>query len=283
MPLKFISYNRGLINFPVLIQLKTLNIKGIVLNIYLYKHGFPRTDTEEPKLSTTDSNKSDYFDFARLEQLIKEGKCDCNSLLPVIKRFSEDYAALEQQVARLLRDNKELTVQMVEISRSLDLASRIDPMTGLANRRDIMEKITREYSRATRHKSTFSIILADVDNFKQINEVYGYNAGDDVLVEISRVLMSCLRSEDICARWKGEAFLVLLPETAEKGAATVASKIHESIDMTEFKAQKPGIRTTISLGICEYNSDQTLFDCIIRAEQALHKAKADGKNQLCIA
>jgi diguanylate cyclase len=234
-------------------------------------------------LSTTDSNKSDYFNFSRLEQLINEGKCDCKALLPVIKRFSEDYAALEQQVAKLNRENKDLNVQMVEISRSLDLASRIDPMTGLANRRDIMEKITREYSRATRHKSTFSIILADIDNFKQINEIYGFNAGDDVLVEISRVLMSCLRNEDICARWKGEAFLVLLPETPEKGAVTVARKIHEAIDMTEFKAQKPGIRTTISLGICEYNSDQTLFDCIIRAEQALHNAKAAGKNQLCIA
>lgn len=236
-------------------------------------------------MSTKDShrNQTDYFDFARLEQLIKAGQCDCNALLPVIKRFSEDYCKLEQQVARLTKENKDLNTQLGEISRSLDLASRIDPMTGLANRRDIMEKITREYSRATRHKSTFSIILADVDNFRQINDTYGYNAGDDVLVEISRVLMSCLRSEDICARWKGEAFLVLLPETPENGAVTVARKIHESIDMTEFKAQKPGIRTTISLGICEYNADQTLFDCIIRAEKALQKAKDAGKNQLSIA
>ena len=236
-------------------------------------------------MATTDSsmNQTDYFDFARLEQIIKEGNYDINALLPVLKRFSGDFTKQEQQIARLTKENKELTLQLVEISRSLEHAGRIDPMTGLANRRDIMEKITREYSRATRHKTTFSIILADVDNFKQINETYGFNAGDDVLVEISRVLISCLRNEDICARWKGEAFLILLPETPINGATTVATKIHESIDMTEFKAQKPGIRTTVSLGICEYSSDQTLFDCIIRAEQALKKAKDAGKNQLCIA
>lgn len=232
-------------------------------------------------MSTTDSpwHSTDYFDFPRLEQLIREGKCDCNSLLPVIRRFSEDYDKLEQQTARLARENRDLNQQLVEMARSLELASRIDPMTGLANRRDIMEKINREYSRATRHKSTFSIILADIDNFKLINETYGFNAGDDVLVEMSRVLMSCLRNEDICARWKGEAFLVLLPETPQHGAITVAQKIHQSVDMTEFKAQKPGIHVTVSLGICEYNSDQTLFDCIIRAEQALHQAKEAGKNQ----
>jgi diguanylate cyclase (GGDEF)-like protein len=92
-------------------------------------------------------------------------------------------------------------------------------------------------------------------------------------------MMSCIRNEDVCARWGGEEFLFLLTETNIDGAEYVARKIHESILMTEFKAQKPGIRITVSLGLCEYNLGQTVYECITRADQALQQAKQGGKNR----
>jgi diguanylate cyclase len=214
-------------------------------------------------------------DIGQFENIIAEG----NPLYPKFKLLLESYKKLAHHAEGLAYENELLGTQLVELNRSLDLATRIDPMTGLANRRHIKEKVEQEYSRAQRHNRIFSIILADIDNFTKINDTYGYNAGDDVLVEISRVFMGCFRQEDICARWGGEEFLILLPETTIEGALAVAQKIHESIAMTEFKANKPGIRTTISIGLSEYKPGQALFECVSRADHALQQAKKSGKNR----
>jgi len=214
-------------------------------------------------------------DISLFEHVIAEG----NPLYPKFKLLLESYKNLAHCTKNLARENELLATQLVELNRSLDLATRVDPMTGLANRRHIKEKVEQEYSRAQRHKRTFSIILADIDGFKKINDIYGYNAGDDVLVEISRVFRGCVRQEDVCARWGGEEFLILLPETTLEGALAVAQKIHESVAMTEFKAHKPGIRTTISIGLSEYKPGQSAFECVTRADHALQQAKKTGKNR----
>ena len=214
-------------------------------------------------------------DISQFEKIIADG----NPLFPKFKLLLESYKKLARRTEHLAYENVVLNTRLVELGRSLDLATRIDPMTGLTNRRHIKEMVEQEYSRAQRHNRTFSIILADIDSFNKINDTYGYNAGDDVLVEISRVFKGCVRNEDICARWGGEEFLILLPETAIDGALAVAQKIHESVSMTEFKAYKPGIRTTISIGLSEYKQGQALFECVSQADNALQQAKKAGKNR----
>jgi len=214
-------------------------------------------------------------DISQFENIMADG----NPLYPKFRSLLENYKKLAHRTESLTYENELLTTQLVELNRSLDLATRIDPMTGLVNRRHIKEKVEQEYSRAQRHNRTFSVILADIDGFKKINDTYGYNAGDDVLVEISRVFKGCVRHEDVCARWGGEEFLILLPETTIEGALAVAQKIHESVAMTEFKAYKPGIRTTISIGFSEYKPGQALFECVSKADHALHQAKKAGKNR----
>ena len=213
--------------------------------------------------------------ISQFEHIIADG----NPLYPKFKLLLESYKKLAHRMESLAYENEAVATQLVELNRSLDLATRVDPMTGLANRRYIKEKVEQEYSRAQRHNRTFSIILADIDGFKRINDTYGYNAGDDVLVEIARVFRGCIRHEDVCARWGGEEFLILLPETTLEGALAVAQKIHESVAMTEFKATKPGIRTTVSIGLSEYKPGQALFECVSRADHALHQAKKTGKNR----
>jgi len=217
-------------------------------------------------------------DISQFENVIADG----NPLFPKFKLLLESYRKLARHSEKLSHDNGILNTRLVELGRSLDLASRIDPMTGLINRRHIKELVEQEYSRAQRHNRTFSIILADIDNFKKINDTYGYYAGDDVLVEISRVFRGCVRNEDVCARWGGEEFLILLPETTIDGALAVAQKIHKSVSMTEFKAYKPGIRTTISIGLSEHVGGQTLFECVSRADKALQQAKKSGKNRYIV-
>jgi len=217
------------------------------------------------------------------ELVITVGKDMGNPLTHEFRRLYELFKRASKQAEDSGREVERLKTQLAEMSRSLNLASRIDPLTRLANRRDILEKIEQEHSRAFRHKRTFSLILVDIDDFKQINDTYGINVGDDVLVEIACVLRECVRSEDICSRWGGEEFLFLLPETGIEGALSVAQKVIQTVEMTVFKVNRPGIRTTVSLGVCNYHSGQTVIDCLNSAENALLIAKQKGKNGFVVA
>lgn len=219
----------------------------------------------------------------RCEFIISVGTYADNPLLSDFSRLLELARESVKHAESASLEISRLNTQLVEMTRSLDLASRIDPLTGLANRRDISEKIEQEHSRAQRHQRTYSIIMADIDNFKQVNDTYGINYGDDILFELSCLLRECVRSEDFCSRWGGEEFLFLLPETGIDGALAVAQKINQSVAMTEFKASKPGIRVTVSLGVGEFQAGQTVNDCLKKVEQALLRAKENGKNCYAVA
>lgn len=234
--------------------------------------------TDREVIGSLETTESDRF-----QQLMSDERFKDNPLLPELQKMHELYHKLSQRTERMIKEKGQLQTQLANMNRSLDLATRIDPMTGLANRRAIMEMIEQEFSRAHRHQRAASIIMADLDYFKKVNDTHGFNAGDDVLVEVSRVLRSCIRSEDICSRWGGEEFLVLLPETQLDGALAVANKIRESVAMTEFKVNRPGIQLTISLGVCEYKPEQNIFEAISRADQALFQAKLGGRNRAIVA
>jgi diguanylate cyclase (GGDEF)-like protein len=233
------------------------------------------------KNKTKDASASN--DVSRFEQIIADRRFADNILLDELTQLHNHAKLLENRLEKLTAENEQLKTELVNMVRSLDLASRIDGMTGLANRRDIMEKIDREATRSQRHQHPFTILLVNVDKFKQVNDTYGYNAGDDVLVEISRVLRGCVRNEDVCARWGGEEFLLLLPETSAESSLSVANKVLESISMTEFKANKPGIRISVSIGICEHGPGHFAQESISKANQALAMAKQGGRNRYIIA
>jgi len=235
------------------------------------------------KRENSNFKKTGQIHESYFEHMLEGMRFKGNPMFTEYELLFNEFFALKQHVDELDRDKQSLQTQLAEMNRSLDLASRIDPMTGLANRRDIVEKIERELNRSKRHKRTFSLMLLDMDNFKLVNDTHGYNSGDDVLVEVARVLRSCTRNEDICARWGGEDFLFLLTETAIEGALILARKVLESISMTEFKVNHPGIRVTACIGLCEYQKGQSVYDCIAAADQALRQAKRDGKGCFSVA
>jgi len=222
-------------------------------------------------------------DVERFEKVIADRQSADSKLLEEFSHLSRCYEMLRLQVNKLSSENEQLKTELVNMVRSLDLASRIDGMTGLANRRDIMEKIDREATRSQRHQRPLTVLLINIDDFKKVNDTYSYNSGDDVLVEVARVLRSCVRNEDICARWGGDEFLFLLPETAVESSLPVAGKVLEAVAMTEFKANKPGIRITVSIGICEHQPNHTVQETISKVHQALLLAKKGGKNRFIIA
>ena len=228
----------------------------------------------------TENDINGNSEIDNIRQIVSNGRYSDNFLMPALEKLLSLYQQLEKQTDRVTSENRQLRSQMVDVVRSLDLSSRIDGMTGLANRRGIMEKIEQEITRARRHTCPITILLVDIDNFEKINNHYGYNDGDDVLVEVARLLRGIVRNEDICARWGGEEFLIMLPETDLEGALPVAGKVLEAISMSEFKVGNPGIRISASIGVSIYdNTSHSSQEFILRAHQALSQAKQDGGNR----
>lgn len=166
----------------------------------------------------------------------------------------------------------------------LQYLSRIDDLTGLLNRRALIERLEDEVRRTQRYKTNLSIIICDLDYFKGINDTYGHNAGDWVLQIVSNLLKKSLRNTDIVGRYGGDEFLLILPETSTQGAEEIAERIRLTVEDFDLQiVDKEPIKTTLSLGIAEFNVDkEDINDLIKRADNALYRAKGKGRNMIYI-
>ena len=164
--------------------------------------------------------------------------------------------------------------------KKLTLDNETDPLTGLFNRRAFLEKIENEAIRFKRNQKPFSILFGDIDLFKKINDTYGHSAGDAILVSISHILNTEKREIDQVARWGGEEFLILLPETNLKGAVQLGNKIRKSISAKHITHEGQEINVTMSFGVSEYNSETHIEKTIDLADQRLYLAKNSGRNKV---
>ncbi len=156
-----------------------------------------------------------------------------------------------------------------------DMAVR-DGLTGLYNRRYLKELISREVVRMKRVPAAFSILMIDIDNFKNYNDTHGHPAGDGLLKKAAEIFKNSLREVDIVCRYGGEEFVVLLPQTDKKSAQFAAERLRVQINVF--------LPTTISLGIATYPDDtQDINELTEKADAALYKAKQSGKNKWCAA
>lgn len=152
-----------------------------------------------------------------------------------------------------------------------------DPLTGLCNRRSLENNISMCIENYKRYGVKFSVLMFDIDNFKNINDTYGHQQGDSILVEISDILKASSRITDCCARWGGEEFIILLPNSDINGALTKAENLRALI---ESKVSSPS-RITCSFGVSDfYKGDDSIDNIIMRADQALYQAKYMGKNRV---
>lgn len=156
-----------------------------------------------------------------------------------------------------------------------------DELTGLLNRRRFVELGTRELRLAQRQHTTLSAVLLDVDDFKRINDRHGHAAGDAVLQAIGRLLPGALRSTDIAARWGGEEFALLLPGAVGTDTVVVTERVRESIERLAIAAGggQP-LRCTVSIGVADATDTDTFDSLINRADRAMYRAKAAGKNSV---
>jgi diguanylate cyclase (GGDEF)-like protein len=156
-----------------------------------------------------------------------------------------------------------------------------DGLTALYNKRFLFQTLQREISRARRHGHPLALVMADVDHFKQINDQHGHTAGDRVLKQLAVLIQEQLRSHDLVARFGGEEFAVVLPETELAGARRVAHKIREAVEAHPFTDGDRLFRVTISLGCALlHDIDRDPEDLIHRADDRLYKAKAAGRNRV---
>ena len=163
--------------------------------------------------------------------------------------------------------------------------ANIDAKTGLYNARHLRGALTSELDRATRYQRPLSLLLADLDFLRDVNNQHGHLAGDAVLAEIGVVLRDALRSTDIPARFGGEEFCVVLPETPGPKAAILAERIRRAVDEREFEIGRglPPLHVTISIGVASFPLDaETDDDLIEAADAAVYAAKARGRNRVCV-
>jgi diguanylate cyclase (GGDEF)-like protein len=160
-------------------------------------------------------------------------------------------------------------------SRRFEHLATIDPLTGILNRIKIVEALKQEVARCRRYGGALSLVLLDIDHFKQINDTHGHQTGDQVLVDLAQVIQANVRVTDVFARWGGEEFIVLAPQTDLVGARRLAEHLRSIIEAHGFPAIE---HLTCSFGVSEFGEDKNVDLLIKEADTALYDAKRSGRN-----
>ncbi len=188
-----------------------------------------------------------------------------------------DLPAASGEVGDLTRIFNHMVDRLRQGREELERLSTSDALTGLYNRRLLTQRLSEELSRSSRHRRPFTLLMADVDGFKDYNDTYGHPAGDEVLKKVAGILVASTRAGDCSARYGGEEFAVLLPDTVGEAALEVAERIRSRVARQEF----PGRKITLSVGLAEFPRDgDTAERLIASADAALYAAKREGKNRI---
>lgn len=157
-----------------------------------------------------------------------------------------------------------------------------DDLTGFYNRRQLMELIENEHNRSVRTGAVFSLAMMDLDKFKNVNDTFGHQAGDDVLITFSNIIRNILRKTDFCGRYGGEEFLVVLTETNLRDAKIFAERIRSCVEecLIFDSDSDRKFKVTVSIGLAEHMKNESIDRTISRADEAMYKAKKNGRNRM---
>jgi len=179
------------------------------------------------------------------------------------------------------RVKKELNIQ--DMVMELKMMASTDPMTKLYNRRYFTKISKHILNLAKRENQDISIIMLDIDKFKTINDTYGHDVGDEVIISLADTLIKHQRKSDIVCRYGGEEFVILLPNTSLDGAKTTAEYIRENVEKLDINIGDKTLKFTVSLGVSSVKDDESSIEkSLKRADEALYEAKKSGRNKVCI-
>jgi diguanylate cyclase (GGDEF)-like protein len=209
--------------------------------------------------------------------------------LPVLSRGEVGYLTevFNDMVARLRQGRDELAAinkTLRKKNKELHELSITDSLTGLYNRKHLMETLDKEVVRSKRHQHNFAVLVVDIDHFKEYNDTHGHLAGDEVLSRLAKVFQKSVRSCDYVARNGGEEFILVMPEIGPEDGLKAAERIRKKVVQEKFAGDGEPIEVTVSVGVASYPKDGDDPQTIIRhADTALYKAKESGRNRVVLA
>jgi diguanylate cyclase (GGDEF)-like protein len=213
-------------------------------------------------------------------------------LPPLDERTIYEHVKITNELAITTRELQKARHELLLRQQALEEAiikieqlAYIDELTGLFNRRSIISRLQEEIERVHRYTVDLSVLLIDIDHFKDINDHYGHHTGDQVLRHVAQLQQQSLRKVDFLGRYGGEEFLTVLPSTNLQAAVRVAELLRGHIESSSFEtSQSAPIRLTISVGVAQFVPRQdTLETLLSRADDAMYRAKTAGRNRICVA
>jgi len=213
----------------------------------------------------------------RLEFALSASRTAFGTLSIVGDSFDEE----QRMAASSLASHATIALENARLHRIVERQALVDGLTGIANRRQCEEALTTEIAQADRLGTPLTLVLADLDDFKTVNDDHGHAVGDDVLREFSSVLRSTLRDSDLAGRWGGEEFLLLLPGADAEGGAHLADRVRAVLGERAFLGRDGEVvNVTCSFGVAQHRAGGNERDLYAAADQALYRAKRNGKNRV---
>jgi diguanylate cyclase (GGDEF)-like protein len=188
----------------------------------------------------------------------------------------------EAELLRAMCAEGALAIENVRLRAETKRAAAVDYLTGVYNRREFERRLEAEIRRIARHGGEVALVLLDADDFKYCNDSYGHQAGDQVLQALAARVQAVIRSEDTAARYGGDEFAVVLPQTNVAGACAVAEKIQRELQQLCFGWADDGWRLSVSIGVACSEDEVSSSLLLQKADRALYQAKGAGKNQICV-
>lgn len=193
------------------------------------------------------------------------------------------FSAHQQQLLSIMCNQAAVSIMNARLHLEMEMMAITDGLTGLLNHRRFQERLSGEFRRIERHPEPLSLVLADIDHFKKVNDTYGHPTGDEVLKKVAGILKRMVRDIDVVARYGGEEFALILVNTERDGAYKLSERIRKEIEKKSFSFSGKKINVTMSLGIASYPRDGKLKEELISmADAALYQAKGEGRNRSCL-
>jgi diguanylate cyclase (GGDEF)-like protein len=228
------------------------------------------------------------------QNIILNRNRDPQVLFSEYERLSSQYSKLLRLTKKLVRmgDNtqkklletnelvQEKVTLLTKAEEKLKELSVTDTLTQLYNRRGTYQCLNALEKQYRDNEKTFALFLIDIDFFKKVNDTFGHNAGDLVLIKLAELMRNSLRKQDCLGRWGGEEFILILPDTDAAGAIIIAEKMRKIVDSHSFGYNEATIKVTISLGGCCHKQNMEVSQCLELADQALYRSKTGGRNKV---